>query len=156
MPAVPCTANYTIDPISVETGSIVRPDDLKAILETLRSQFSQLILYTTPVDKSWSNLSFGFFRFEPTVLAGLWATFTSNCLKFLAFFSEISWKHGKVTKPLWFSGGLFWGWFTALGCLVLWQLLTGQRIFRRLMKTKKCEVQHVMDALKRMVTRANS
>ena len=52
MPAVPCTADYTIDPISVETGSIVRPDDLKAILETLRSQFLQLILYTTPVDKS--------------------------------------------------------------------------------------------------------
>ena len=63
------------------------------------------------------NLSFGFFRIEPTVLTGLWATFTSNCPKVLAIFSEIPWKYGKVTKPLWLCG-----WFNALGGLVLWQL----------------------------------
>ena len=83
------------------------------------SQFLQLILYTTRVDRSWSNLSFGFFKMEPTVLTGLWATFTSNCPKVLAIFSEIPWKYGKVTKPLWLWSWLFWGWFNALGGSVL-------------------------------------
>ena len=35
----PSTADDTADPTSVETGSIVSPDDLTAILETLQQQY---------------------------------------------------------------------------------------------------------------------